>query len=70
VDETGVATLTNRPKQYRADDRYIGISIDYQPIVIRKAYQFTPTGRFETDADYLALIRCYADEYNLNVSLV
>lgn len=70
VDETGVPTLTNRPDYYRADDRYLEVRIDYQPIVIMKAYEFTPTGRIETDDDYLSLIKYYADEYNLNASLV
>lgn len=70
VDESGVATLTNRPEYYRADDRFMEIGLDYQPIVIKRAYQFTKTGRIETDDDYQALIEHYADKYNLNASLV
>jgi hypothetical protein len=70
VGADGVATLTNQPERYRGDTDYLEVGLEFQPIVIKNAYDFTATGRIETDGDYLALINYYATEHNLNASLV
>lgn len=70
VGEDGVPTLTNRPEYYRADGGYLEVELRYQPIVIVKSYSFTPTGRIETNDDFISLIEYYAGKYSLNVSLV
>ena len=70
VGADAVATLTNQPERYRGDDDYLEVGLNFQPIVIKKAFDFTATGQIETDGDYLALIRYYAAEHNLNPSLV
>ena len=70
VDETGVPTLTNRPDYYRADDRFTEKELVYDPIIIPDRYDFTSTGRIETDGDYETLIGHYSRRYNLSSHLV
>ena len=51
VDDSGVPTLTNQPEYYRADDNFTEVEIKYEPIVIPDRYDFTNTGRIETDRE-------------------
>jgi hypothetical protein len=70
VDERGVITLTDRPEVYRAEGGYLEIALDYEPIQIIENWSFTRTGRIETNSDYKALIRHYAQKYNLDKNMV
>ena len=70
VDDSGVPTLTNRPDYYRADDRFTEQELVYDPIIIPDRYDFTSTGRIETDGDYETLIGHYSRRYNLSAHLV
>lgn len=70
VDKTGVPTLTNRPDYYRSDDRFKEVEIVYDPIILPDRFDFTSTGRIETDRDYESLIGHYSRRYGLNASLV
>lgn len=70
IDESGVTTLTDRPEYYRAEGGYLEVELDIQPITIVKYYSFTRSGRIETNDDYKALIRHYANRYKLDKYLV
>jgi len=66
VDDTGVPTLTNRPKAYRNNLRYIEIQMAFDPVYVSSRYE---RGEY-TESDYHDLIVEYARKYRLSEALV
>ncbi|MFP6584092.1 MAG: lytic transglycosylase domain-containing protein [Candidatus Hydrogenedentota bacterium] len=70
VDASGVPILTNQPHEYRGDERYREVKIEYKAIYAPRQYDFGASGSVNTEADYRAVIRRYARHYRLNPSLL
>jgi Transglycosylase SLT domain len=66
VDDTGVPTLTNRPKAYRNNQQYIEIQMAFDPVHVSSRYR---SGGY-TESDYHDLIVEYARNYRLSEALV
>lgn len=70
VDASGVPILTNRPQEYRGDERYQEVKIEYESIYAPSKYDFGASSQVTTEADYRAVIHRYARHYRLNPSLL
>lgn len=70
VDDSGVPTLTNRPKAYRNNQSYIEIQMAFDPVHISSRFRSGKLGRDYTESDYHDLIVEYAREFKLSVAMI